>query len=522
MYERHFGFTEKPFNLTPDFRYLFLSSGHQAALANLASGVRERSGCLLLTGEVGTGKTTLIRHFLSQTGPDVRAAVVLNPALSAGEMFHAILQDLEIPFHGGTLKDAMDTLANALIAAKARDLKVVVLIDEAQNLNPRVLEQFRLMSNLETERDKLLTLVLVGEPALRGLLDQPSLRQLSQRITSRSHLEPLSLDETRGYIKHRLVVAGGSGAAIDDPAIRRIYEFSKGVPRNINVLCDRALVGAFGEGKTVVDERLVDAAAAELLPSNQTKPLMGGRWSPALGLFSLGLMLVLLLRFCASPPSPVPVKVTPAPASVALPSASLEITPILLGPGTSSQVPAQAAPAAGVRCVSSLKSRAAAIAGMERVLGTPGFDTAQATLTFDQWKALKLPAIARFQGASGPCEVGIVPVDAASTSITDDTGVYVMPNAKLVDSYLGSAILGFVDRESVLAKSESARLVWAREMLEKNKLVGARASDAAFHEALSRLASSVGLENKNTTSVDGVLLAALYALDGGQLKGTGQ
>ncbi|MEO6402987.1 MAG: AAA family ATPase, partial [Vicinamibacteria bacterium] len=262
MYERHFGFAEKPFNLTPDSRYLFLASKHQEAFANLAFGVRERSGFLLLTGEVGTGKTTLIRHFLSQVGPDVRTAVVLYPALSAGEMFHAILQDLEIPFHGGTLKDAIDTLANALIAAKARDLKVVVLIDEAQNLNPRVLEQVRLMSNLETERDKLLTLVLVGQPELRDLLDQPSLRQLSQRITSRSHLEPLSLDETRGYIKHRLVVAGGSGAEISDPAIRRVYEFSKGVPRVINVLCDRALVGAFGQGKKTVDEPLVDAAAA--------------------------------------------------------------------------------------------------------------------------------------------------------------------------------------------------------------------------------------------------------------------
>ena len=159
MYERHFGFSEKPFNLTPDSRYLFLSSRHQEAYANLEFGVAQGSGFLLLTGEVGTGKTTLIRHFLSQAGPDVRTAVILYPALSAGELFHAILQDLDVPFAGGTLKDAVDALARALIEARRLGLKVVVLIDEAQSLKPHVLEQLRLLSNLETEREKLLSLI---------------------------------------------------------------------------------------------------------------------------------------------------------------------------------------------------------------------------------------------------------------------------------------------------------------------------------------------------------------------------
>ena len=277
MYERHFGFTEKPFNLTPDSRYLFLSPKHQEAYANLEFGVRERAGFLLLTGEVGTGKTTLIRHFLSQVGPDVRTAVVLYPALSAGEMFHAIMQDLEVPFSGGSLKDAVDTLANALIEAKALNLKVVVLIDEAQNLKPHVLEQLRLLSNLETEREKLLTLVLVGQPELRDMLDQPSLRQLSQRITSRSHLEPLSLDETRKYVKHRLVVAGGNGGEIEDDALARVHQLSGGVPRVVNVLCDRALVGAFGRGLKSVDVGLVEAAAAEVLPPSLTSKALAPR-----------------------------------------------------------------------------------------------------------------------------------------------------------------------------------------------------------------------------------------------------
>lgn len=528
MYERHFGFTEKPFNLTPDPRYLFLSPKHQEAYANLEFGVRERNGFLLLTGEVGTGKTTLVRHFLSQVGPDVRTAVILYPALSAGELFHAILQDLEVPFAGGSLKDAVDTLANALIEAKALHLKVVVLIDEAQNLKPHVLEQLRLLSNLETEREKLITLVLVGQPELRDLLDQPSLRQLSQRITSRSHLEPLTVDETRKYVKHRLVVAGGQGSEIDEAALLRVHEFSGGVPRVVNVLCDRALVGAFGRGLKVVDEGLVLAAAAEVLPPRQAAAARASafHWPSAIGLFLAGLLLMLPMRYCVTPK---PVLVSPAPSPMATPSSPASpVAAIAPLPAPSSAatppstvkepVPASDGEIAAVRCGSVATSRSAAISAIEGFLGTPGFDSAQATLTFEQWRALKLPAIVPFRTASGPCEAAVMPIDSTTTRVSDATGEYVMKNVRLQETYLGSAIICFVDRDGVLAKPERARFEWARKVLERRGTVPRRASDAVVTAVLGRVGERVGL--KDSVSVEGALLAALYSLDAGSAKRT--
>lgn len=522
MYERHFGFKEKPFNLTPDPRYLFLSPRHQEAYANLEFGVGERNGFLLLTGEVGTGKTTLVRHFLSQVGPDVRTAVILYPALSAGELFHAILQDLEVPFAGGSLKDAVDTLANALIEAKALHLKVVVLIDEAQNLKPHVLEQLRLLSNLETEREKLITLVLVGQPELRDLLDQPALRQLSQRITSRSHLEPLTVDETRKYVKHRLLVAGGQGSEIDEAALTRVHEFSGGVPRVVNVLCDRALVGAFGRGLKVVDEELVRAAAAEVLPPRQAAAARasGFHWPSAIGLFLAGILLMLPMRYCVTP---TPVAPDPTPSAPATPVAAITALPVPSAAATPPGGPAQAAPTGeaeivAVRCGSVARSRTAAISAIEGFLGTPGFDSAQATLTFEQWRALKLPAIVPFRTAAGPCEAAVTPIDASTTRVSDATGEYVMKNGRLQQTYLGSAIICFVDREGVLAKPERARFEWARKVLERRSMIPRRAPDAAVHAALAQVGARVGL--KDAVSVEGALLAALYSIDGGAAKRT--
>ena len=517
MYERHFGFSEKPFNLTPDTRFLFLSPKLQEAYANLDFGVRERSGFLLLTGEVGTGKTTLIRHFLSQIGPDVRTAVILYPALSAGELVHAILQDLEVPFAGGTLKDAVDTLSNALIEAKALHLKVVVLIDEAQNLKPHVLEQLRLLSNLETEREKLLTLVLVGQPELREMLDQKSLRQLSQRINSRSHLEPLSAQETRTYVKHRLAVAGGSGSEITDPAIRRVHALSGGVPRVINVLCDRALVGAFGRGGKVVDEDLVEEAAVEVLPPSQTASLASrGRFAEALGLFVLGLLVILALRSCLSTPARLP-----APTKSLTPTASPVVvreSPAFAAPSPSSP-PVIETSVPSVRCGSASASRAAAIAAVEGFLGTPGFDSAQAALTFEQWRALKLPAIAPFKTGHGSCEAAIVPAGPNATKVSDDSGEYEMDDAQLKIAYLGSAIICFVDRDGVLAKPDLARQAWARRVLERRSMLTPGAPDVEFNAALARLGARVGL--KNASSVEGPLLAALYSIDLGAAKRPG-
>jgi type II secretory pathway predicted ATPase ExeA len=530
MYERHFGFSEKPFNLTPDSRYLFLASRHQEAYANLEFGVREGTGFLLVTGEVGTGKTTLIRHFLSQVGPDVRTAVILYPALSAGELFHAILQDLGVPFAGGSLKDAVDALAKALIEAKALGLKVVVLIDEAQSLKPHVLEQLRLLSNLETEREKLLTVVLVGQPELRDMLDQPQLRQLSQRITSRSHLDPLNLEQTRNYIRHRLVIAGGTGDEISDQAARRVHVLSGGVPRLVNLLCDRALLGAFGRAQKTVDVPLVDAAAAEILPRNRRAGTSGsGPWLEALGLFLLGLLVVFAFRYLAAKkdaeaPSPSLIAAVATPTPTAAPSSAPSIPPSVAPslsptkaptppPVSSTSMSPAASPALvqDVRCGSAPRSRAAAIAAVEEFLGTPGFDSAQATLSFEQWRALRLPAIAPFRTGRGPCEAAILPQDASTTAVADDSGRYEMPNPRLGAQYLGSAILCFVDKDGVLAKPTAARLAWARKLLERKGLIAPGSPETALNSALSRVGAGVGV--KNASSVEGPLLAALYSLD---------
>ena len=513
MYERHFGFSEKPFNLTPDSRYLFLSSKHQEAYANLEFGVQEGSGFLLLTGEVGTGKTTLIRHFLSQVGPDVRTAVILYPALSAGELFHAILQDLGVPFAGGTLKDAVDALARALIEARALGLKVVVLIDEAQSLKPHVLEQLRLLSNLETEREKLLTVVLVGQPELRGMLDQPALRQLSQRITSRSHLEPLNLEQTRSYVRHRLVVAGGSGTEVSDPAVRRAYQLSGGVPRLVNLLCDRALLGAFGRGQTSVDVALIETAAAEVLPQlHRRRAGRSFRWLEAAGLFVLGLFLMLPFRYCGSAKT----STDPVPIAAATPSAA---PASFASPTSAGAPPGTPAPVANVRCGSIAGARPAAIAAVEEFLGTPGFDSAQATLTFEQWRELRLPAIAPFRTVLGACEAAILPLDANATHVADATGRYDMENVRLSQQYLGSAIICFVDKDAVLSKPERARLAWARRLLERRGFVAPGAPDTALSAALARVGARVGL--KNPTSVEGPLLAALYSLGAGPRRSGG-
>jgi len=522
MYERHFGFSEKPFNLTPDSRYLFLSSKHQEAYANLEFGVAQGSGFLLLTGEVGTGKTTLIRHFLSQVGPDVRTAVILYPALSAGELFHAILQDLGVAFAGGTLKDAVDSLARALIEAKSLGLKVVVLIDEAQSLKPHVLEQLRLLSNLETEREKLLTVVLIGQPELRDMLDQPALRQLSQRITSRSHLDPLNLEQTRSYVRHRLVVAGGTGAEISDHAVRRVYVLSGGVPRLVNLLCDRALLGAFGRGQKNVDVALVETAAAEVLPQLPPRKREGGPWLEAAGLFVLGLLLMLPFRYCRSQPQgaalpPASATATAATTPVALPAPSAASSSAMSAPSSPAQ--GSPSPVLDVRCGSVARARSAAIAAVEEFLGTPGFDSAQATLSFEQWRELKLPAIAPFRTALGACEAAILPLDATTTGVADATGRYEMAGARLAAQYLGTAIICFVDKDGVLSKPDRARLAWARKLLERRGLIAPGAPDTAMTAALSRVGARVGV--KNPASVEGPLLAALYSLDAASKRSSG-
>ncbi|HET7341961.1 MAG TPA: AAA family ATPase, partial [Methylomirabilota bacterium] len=267
MYTSHFGLAEPPFSIAPDPRYLFLSEGHREALAHLLWGLGANGGFVQLTGEVGTGKTTLCRALLEQLPPEVDVAMVFNPALTSVELVAAVCDELRVPYPAGTtsLKTLVDALDRYLLDAHARGRRTVLVIDEAQDLSREVLEQVRLLTNLETTREKLLQIILIGQPELRTVLARGDLRQLAQRVTARYHLRPFSEPETRAYVRHRLQTAGQHRPIFRRAALRLVHRASRGIPRLINTICDRALLGAYAAGRTQVTAAIVRRAAGEVL-----------------------------------------------------------------------------------------------------------------------------------------------------------------------------------------------------------------------------------------------------------------
>jgi general secretion pathway protein A len=290
MYLSFFGLNEKPFAITPDPRYLYLSERHAEALAHLLYGINEAGGFVQLTGEVGTGKTTTIRSLLAQTPKNAEVALILNPRMTAPEFLLTICEEIGIGVPdsaAGSLKDLVDILNDYLLKAHAGGRRVVLVVDEAQNLSTEVLEQVRLLTNLETNTQKLLQIILIGQPELRELLDRNELRQLAQRITGRYHLDPLSSDETLAYVRHRLRVAGATTDMFTAHALAEVFRLSGGVPRVINVISDRALLGAYTQDKHRVDGSLVRAAAAEVFGRQFNAP-----WLPWAGAAAAGVALI--------------------------------------------------------------------------------------------------------------------------------------------------------------------------------------------------------------------------------------
>ena len=313
MYTKFFGLTEKPFAITPDPRYLFMSERHGEALAHLVYGISESGGFVQLTGEVGTGKTTLVRTVLGRLPDEVDVALILNPQLTALEFLITICQELSIPLPEDkhSTKALVDALNSHLLEVHARGRRTILLVDEAQNLSTDVLEQLRLLTNLETTKQKLLQIILIAQPELRDILAQNELRQLAQRVTGRYHLEPLSRDEASLYIDHRLKIAGSLGEIFDATAKREVFKLSGGVPRLINVTCDRAMLGAYSLETRKIGKSIVRRAAAEVSGQKFASGLM--KWAvPVLGIAGAGI-IALGIWFLASQQERQPQEVLSVP-----------------------------------------------------------------------------------------------------------------------------------------------------------------------------------------------------------------
>ncbi|AYA63561.1 ExeA family protein [Alteromonas sp. RKMC-009] len=267
MYLNYFGLTDNPFSIAPNPDYLYMSPRHKEALAHLTFGLRESGGFVMLTGEVGTGKTTVSRKLLQQLPDNTQVAMILNPTLSALELLATVCDELGIPYDvdKASLKYFTDRILAKLADNHQAGMNTVLMIDEAQHLMPEVLEQLRLLTNLETNREKLLKVVLIGQPELQQLLKRNELRQLAQRITARYHLLPLTAPEVSSYVAHRLSVAKGDVSIFSPSTIKAIHQITGGIPRVINLLCDRALTLSFTKQHAVVKKPVFLAAAEQIL-----------------------------------------------------------------------------------------------------------------------------------------------------------------------------------------------------------------------------------------------------------------
>jgi general secretion pathway protein A len=347
LYLSFYGLAEKPFSITPDPRYLFLGGRHAEALAHLVYGISEAGGFVQLTGEVGTGKTTIIRSLLAKQPDNAEIALILNPRMNAPEFMLTLCEELGILLPNdavGSVKELVDILNRYLLKAHAQGKRVVLIVDEAQNLNPEVLEQVRLLTNLETETQKLLQIILIGQPELRDMLARNDLRQLAQRITGRYHLDPLSREESAAYIKHRLRIAGATTEIFTGGALSEIYRVSGGVPRLLNVIGDRALLGGYSEDRHIITGSVVRKAASEVFGRRLTPAWLPWALGGATAVMVAGVIFAVwqLAAGRAQPATPAaaqavaapapavaPAAASPAPAAVAQPPAAPDFAALL-------------------------------------------------------------------------------------------------------------------------------------------------------------------------------------------------
>ncbi|VAW55621.1 General secretion pathway protein A [hydrothermal vent metagenome] len=310
MYNEYFGFKEAPFSIAPDPRYLYMTAQHREALAHLVYGLNSDGGCILLTGEVGTGKTTICRCLLEQIPDQANVALVLNPKVNEIELLETICDELKIeyPEASNSVKTYTDRIYKYLITRHEKGEKTVLIIDEAQNLDSKVLEQLRLLTNLETNQYKLLQIIILGQPELLDILAQSEMRQLAQRITARFHLQPLTKHELKSYLSHRLAVAGQNIQLFQENSIKLLYKYSNGVPRLINIICDRALLGAYVENQYAVTPATIKKASSEVFGElkNVENQQKNKQWLyPLAAMTGIGMIVVGLYYFLNTVDTPI-------------------------------------------------------------------------------------------------------------------------------------------------------------------------------------------------------------------------
>ncbi len=528
MYLSFHGLREAPFSITPDPRFVFLSERHRDALAHLLYGVGQGGGggFVQLTGEVGTGKTTLCRLLLEQLPDNARVALVLNPKLSPVELIETIAEELKIDIEGkrGSLKSLVDALNAFLLDAYAKGLRVVLIVDEAQNLSTEALEQIRLLTNLETATQKLLQIVLLGQPELRDLVERPELSQLAQRITARYHLTPLDTSETDAYLRHRLSVAGASRFPFTKLAVRRIHDHAGGVPRLINTIADRALMAGFARDEVFVGERLVDKAAAEVLAS----PLARWRKRPWLKIAAISVLTTALLIALWRWPKPPPPVIESATVE-SVPEASEPAAPELLNAATLAQrADAGNAQAAWTRLLGRWKLRAerADVASAARcpAVVAPGVFCLRASGSLGRIAALRRPVILKLiaQGREIPVVLLGLNAERARLGVGGDT--LDVARAELERVWMGEFHALWTTPDfvaSVLRRGDAgAGVEWLRGVLEddgqlaRDDNAGPVLFDAATENAVRALQRDFGLTPDGVAGPE-TLLAIASRADGG-------
>jgi general secretion pathway protein A len=513
MYTSFFGLTEKPFAITPDPRYLYLSERHAEALAHLSYGIAEAGGFIQLTGEVGTGKTTVLRSLLQQLPPHCDVALILNPRVTPAEFLQCICDELHVQVQAsavGSVKSLVDLLTHFLLDAHGRSRRIVLMVDEAQNLSPDVLEQVRLLTNLETATQKLLQILLIGQPELRTVLAQPELRQLAQRVTGRYHLEALKRPETIAYIRHRLRVAGATRDLFSSGALGELHRLSRGVPRIINVIADRALLGAYTREEHRVTGALVRRAASEVYGRPVLAPWL--RWA-ALAAATAGAALLAVAIWRAMPAEDS--------ASAAPQSAAAQIAP------TAAPLPPAPAPRPELGALLALDAAGttmdSAFSSLFRMWGAEyqpanGLGCVQAAAqgltcvwqrgSLAQLKLINRPAIlALIDDANSLRQVVLSGLDRGQARLLIGASEVKVPIAELADYWFGEFLVLWRPQASELRplragmRGEDVR--WLRQGLEQ--LGGLPASNPArnvFDAELERLVED--FQRSRRLSVDGI------------------